>query len=162
MSVPQAKLIVVYASSGRTASLVAKYRPPMPILTLVVPRLKSNSLSWQMQGRSLARQLLCVRGDAFKMTEILAEGSCTQEHIVSGPNKPFLLPFLSLVHSSICFELRRDSSAVHYASILFQLPAAKTVCFLQCIHAMRCRLSFTARSHAQSVYRAVQDCMPLL
>lgn len=58
----QAKLIVVYASSGRTANLVAKYRPPMPILTLVVPRLQSNSLSWNMQGRSLARQLLCVRG----------------------------------------------------------------------------------------------------
>lgn len=58
----QAKLIIVYASTGRTASLVAKYRPPMPILTLVVPNLKSTALSWQMQGRSLARQLLCMRG----------------------------------------------------------------------------------------------------
>ena len=59
----QARLIVVYASSGRTASLVAKYRPQMPILTLVVPSLKSTALGWQMQGRCLARQLLCMRGE---------------------------------------------------------------------------------------------------
>ena len=58
----QSKLIVVFASSGKTASLVAKYRPPMPIMCLVVPRLKSRTLSWTMEGRSVARQLLLVRG----------------------------------------------------------------------------------------------------
>ena len=58
----QAKLIIVYASTGRTASLVAKYRPAMPVLTLVVPNLRATALSWQMEGRSLARQLLCMRG----------------------------------------------------------------------------------------------------
>lgn len=36
---------------GRTAQLVAKYRPPMPILTLVVPRLVSDSLKWKLEGR---------------------------------------------------------------------------------------------------------------
>ena len=30
--------------TGRTASLVAKYRPPMPILAVVVPTLKSDGL----------------------------------------------------------------------------------------------------------------------
>ena len=58
----QAGLIIVYASSGRTASLVAKYRPKMPILTLVVPHLKSSALKWELQGRSLARQCLIMRG----------------------------------------------------------------------------------------------------
>ena len=58
----QAGLIIVYASSGRTASLVAKYRPKMPILTLVVPHLKSSTLKWELQGRSLARQCLIMRG----------------------------------------------------------------------------------------------------
>ena len=58
----QAGLIIVYASSGRTASLVAKYRPKMPILTLVVPHLKSWTLKWELQGRSLARQCLIIRG----------------------------------------------------------------------------------------------------
>lgn len=61
----QAGLIIVYASSGRTASLVAKYRPKMPILTLVVPHLKSSALKWELQGRSLARQCLIMRGQAL-------------------------------------------------------------------------------------------------
>ena len=60
----QAGLIIVYASSGRTASLVAKYRPKMPILTLVVPHLKSSALKWELQGRSLARQCLIMRGQS--------------------------------------------------------------------------------------------------
>ncbi|KAL3159599.1 hypothetical protein ABBQ38_010011 [Trebouxia sp. C0009 RCD-2024] len=58
----KAGLIIVYASSGRTASLMAKYRPTMPILTLVVPHLKSSALKWELQGRSLARQCLIMRG----------------------------------------------------------------------------------------------------
>ncbi|KAK9804986.1 hypothetical protein WJX73_008258 [Symbiochloris irregularis] len=58
----RAGLIIVYASSGRTASLIAKYRPSIPILTLVVPQLTSNTLSWTMTGRSLARQCLIIRG----------------------------------------------------------------------------------------------------
>ena len=35
----QAGLIVCYSGTGRTASLIAKYRPTMPIMALVVPRL---------------------------------------------------------------------------------------------------------------------------
>ena len=37
-------------------------RPPMPILTLVVPQLRSNGLSWSLSGRSVARQCLIERG----------------------------------------------------------------------------------------------------
>ena len=48
--------------SGRTASLVAKYRPPMPVLAVVVPTLKSDGLSWQLEGKYLARQCLVIRG----------------------------------------------------------------------------------------------------
>lgn len=34
----------------------------MPIMTVVVPRLKSAGLSWDLEGRSLARQFLIMRG----------------------------------------------------------------------------------------------------
>lgn len=44
-----ASLLVVYTHSGQTAKLVAKYRPKMPILTLVVPQLVSDSLSWKLE-----------------------------------------------------------------------------------------------------------------
>jgi pyruvate kinase len=46
-----ASLIVVYTHTGQTAELVAKYRPPMPILTLVVTHLTSNKLKWKLEGR---------------------------------------------------------------------------------------------------------------
>ena len=59
----QAGLIICYAGTGRTASLVAKYRPNVPILTLVVPQLKSKGLVWELEGRSLARQFLIMRGE---------------------------------------------------------------------------------------------------
>jgi hypothetical protein len=47
----QASLIVVYTHTGQTAELVAKYRPPMPILTLVVPHLVNDGLKWKLEGR---------------------------------------------------------------------------------------------------------------
>ncbi len=63
--VVQAGMIICYAGTGRTASLIAKYRPSMPILALVVPRLRSRrGLSWELEGRYLARQFLIVRGAA--------------------------------------------------------------------------------------------------
>lgn len=51
-----------YSGTGRTASLIAKYRPTMPILALVVPRLRSRGLAWDLEGRALARQFLIMRG----------------------------------------------------------------------------------------------------
>ncbi|KAF5827684.1 cytosolic pyruvate kinase [Dunaliella salina] len=57
-----ASLIVVYTHTGQTAELVAKYRPPMPILTLVVPHLTSNKLKWKLEGRSYTRQCMVNRG----------------------------------------------------------------------------------------------------
>ncbi|KDD75873.1 hypothetical protein H632_c460p0, partial [Helicosporidium sp. ATCC 50920] len=57
-----AGLIVVMSQTGRTVSLVSKFRPPMPILAVVVPTLRSNGLSWKLEGRNLARQCLVMRG----------------------------------------------------------------------------------------------------
>lgn len=56
------ELAVWSCNAGTTASLLSKYRPPMPIMTLVIPRLKSDTLSWKLEGRSAARQCLIERG----------------------------------------------------------------------------------------------------
>ncbi len=48
--------------AGRTASLVSKYRPPMPILTLVIPQLKNDGMRFQLVGRGVARQCQIQRG----------------------------------------------------------------------------------------------------
>ncbi|XVE95795.1 hypothetical protein REPUB_Repub02eG0164100 [Reevesia pubescens] len=58
----KAAIIVVFTSSGGAARLIAKYKPPVPVLAIVVPRLKTNSFKWTFTGSSQARQLLGVRG----------------------------------------------------------------------------------------------------
>lgn len=50
-------------STGTTAGLVSKYRPPIPILTLVVPTLQcKDRLTWTLKGRSVARVCQIQRG----------------------------------------------------------------------------------------------------
>ena len=52
----------VRARAGQTASLVSKYRPPQPIMTLVVPQLKNDGFKWHLEGRDTARRCLIQRG----------------------------------------------------------------------------------------------------
>ncbi|KAF8395326.1 hypothetical protein HHK36_019270 [Tetracentron sinense] len=58
----KASIIIVFTSSGRAARLIAKYRPTMPVLSVVIPRLKTNQLRWNFTGAFEARQSLIVRG----------------------------------------------------------------------------------------------------
>ncbi|CAM8913640.1 unnamed protein product [Rhodiola kirilowii] len=58
----KASVIVCFTSSGRAARLIAKYRPTMPVLSVVIPRLKTNQLKWSFTGAFEARQSLIVRG----------------------------------------------------------------------------------------------------
>ncbi|KAJ7549454.1 hypothetical protein O6H91_07G053800 [Diphasiastrum complanatum] len=58
----KASIIIVFTSTGRTARLLAKYRPSMPVLAVVVPKLTTNSLRWKFSGQFQARQILVVRG----------------------------------------------------------------------------------------------------
>eukprot|EP00252_Welwitschia_mirabilis_P010002 TRINITY_DN2301_c0_g1_i1.p1 TRINITY_DN2301_c0_g1~~TRINITY_DN2301_c0_g1_i1.p1 ORF type:complete len:528 (+),score=104.18 TRINITY_DN2301_c0_g1_i1:113-1696(+) len=58
----KASVIVVFTTTGRAARLIAKYRPTMPVLAVVIPRLTTNSLKWHFTGAFQARQSLAVRG----------------------------------------------------------------------------------------------------
>ncbi|XP_062166381.1 pyruvate kinase 1, cytosolic isoform X2 [Alnus glutinosa] len=58
----KASAIICFTSSGRAARLIAKYRPTMPVLSVVIPRLKTNQLKWSFTGAFEARQSLIVRG----------------------------------------------------------------------------------------------------
>lgn len=66
-----ASLIVVLTRGGSTARLVAKYRPSIPVLTVAVPVLTTDSLTWTCSGEAPARQCLITRG----LLPLLAEGS---------------------------------------------------------------------------------------
>ena len=66
-----ASLIIVLTRGGSTARLVAKYRPSIPVLTVAVPVLTTDSLTWTCSGEAPARQTLVTRG----LLPLLAEGS---------------------------------------------------------------------------------------
>ena len=57
-----AAMIVVFTRTGHTARLVSKYRPNMPIVSLVIPRVQQNSIRWVLRGERAARQGLLNRG----------------------------------------------------------------------------------------------------
>eukprot|EP00210_Caulerpa_lentillifera_P008549 g8154.t2 len=57
----QADLIIVLTVSGRAARILSKYRPPVPILAVVFPKLQSTGIKWKFSGESSARQLLICR-----------------------------------------------------------------------------------------------------
>ncbi|KAL0724965.1 hypothetical protein Bca4012_039564 [Brassica carinata] len=58
----KASVIICFTSSGRAARLIAKYRPTMPVISVVIPRVKTNQLKWSFSGAFEARQSLIVRG----------------------------------------------------------------------------------------------------
>lgn len=68
------------ARAGQTASLVSKYRPPQPIMTLVVPQLKNDGFKWHLEGRDTARRCLIQRG----LLPVLAAPSPSGEEMLAG------------------------------------------------------------------------------
>eukprot|EP00850_Spirogloea_muscicola_P006853 SM000033S12374 [mRNA] locus=s33:548322:551061:+ [translate_table: standard] len=57
-----ASVVIVFSYSTRTARLIAKYRPSMPVIVVVIPRLVTNQLSWTLLGQTQARQVNANRG----------------------------------------------------------------------------------------------------
>ena len=56
----QARLLICFGSTGRTAPLLAKYRPPVPILTVVMHKAYAGD---EQHAAHLSRQLNLVRGE---------------------------------------------------------------------------------------------------
>lgn len=72
-----ASLIIVLTRGGSTSRLVAKYRPSMPVLSVAVPFLTTDDLTWSCSGEAPARQTLITRG----VIPMLAEGSARSSDI---------------------------------------------------------------------------------
>ncbi|WVY99021.1 hypothetical protein V8G54_031172 [Vigna mungo] len=75
----RASVIICFTSSGRAA------RPTMPVISVVVPQLKTNQLKWTFTGAFEARQSLIVRG----LFPLLADPSHPAES-KSGTNESIL------------------------------------------------------------------------
>ncbi|XP_010923031.1 pyruvate kinase, cytosolic isozyme-like [Elaeis guineensis] len=72
----KAALILVLTRGGSTAKLVAKYRPPMPILSVVVPEIKTDSFDWFCSDEAPARHSLIFRG----LIPLLSAGTAKASH----------------------------------------------------------------------------------
>ncbi|XP_004505349.1 pyruvate kinase, cytosolic isozyme-like [Cicer arietinum] len=72
----KAALILVLTRGGTTAKLVAKYRPGTPILSVVVPELKTDTFDWSCSDESPARHSLIFRG----LIPILSAASARASH----------------------------------------------------------------------------------
>ncbi|CAI5959696.1 unnamed protein product, partial [Closterium sp. NIES-64] len=66
------------------AKLVAKYKPTMPVLTLVIPRLYVDKLRWTVQGEVPAHMCCLMRG--------LIPMMATPKTLNAGPLLPSLVP----------------------------------------------------------------------
>lgn len=67
----KAALIVVLTRGGSTAKLVAKYRPSMPVLSVVVPEITTDSFEWSCSDAAPARHSLIYWG----LMPVLSAGS---------------------------------------------------------------------------------------
>ncbi|XP_010257721.1 PREDICTED: pyruvate kinase, cytosolic isozyme [Nelumbo nucifera] len=72
----KAALILVLTRGGTTAKMVAKYRPAMPILSVVVPEIKTDSFTWLCSDEAPARHSLIFRG----LVPVLNAGSAKASH----------------------------------------------------------------------------------
>ncbi|KAK1280498.1 hypothetical protein QJS04_geneDACA015144 [Acorus gramineus] len=72
----KASLILVLTKGGSTAKLVAKYRPSMPILSVVVPEIKTDSFDWSCSDEYPARHSLIFRG----LVPVLSAASVKASH----------------------------------------------------------------------------------
>ncbi|KAF3943332.1 hypothetical protein ACB098_08G142300 [Castanea mollissima] len=67
----KATLILVLTRGGSSAKLVAKYRPGMPILSVVVPEMTTDLFNWSCSDEAPARHSLIFRG----LIPVLSAGS---------------------------------------------------------------------------------------
>ncbi|KAA8519058.1 hypothetical protein F0562_016168 [Nyssa sinensis] len=75
----KAALILVLTKGGTAAKLVSKYRPSLPILSVVVPEITTDSLDWSCSDEAPARHSLIFWG----LVPVLSSGSTKASHTES-------------------------------------------------------------------------------
>ncbi len=139
----KASLIVVLTRGGSTARLVAKYKPSIPVLTVAVPVLTTDSLTWTCSGEQPARQCLITRG----LLPLLAEGSAratdtdTTDEIIA-----VRFPMHGGHHAVTLSHLLVKSQGHEWALSSASNPAISFMLFLD-KHAYEVSTSFALRSH---------------
>lgn len=110
----EASLIVVVTGSGRTARIVAKYRPSVPVIALTVPRIRADSANkWCFSGRHQARQSLIVRG----LYPMLAIGAADEMSILEDAVQRAADIGIAKAEDHIVVLYNPTGAEVHHSSI---------------------------------------------
>lgn len=112
--------IVVLTRGGSTAQLVAEYQPLVPVLTVAVPVLTTDSLTWTCSGEAPARQCLITRG----LLPLLAEGSAratvtdtTDEILVAAIEHAKAMKYCSVRDSIVALHRIGSASVIKIVDI---------------------------------------------
>lgn len=109
-----AKLIIVFTNAGKTAQLVAKYRPPMPILTMVIPTLSTDRLKWRLLGRGVARQCQAVRG----VCPVLAAPFSNGEDVLrEALGHALSMDLVAMVDKVVCIQKLQDDLSLKILTV---------------------------------------------
>eukprot|EP00882_Tetradesmus_deserticola_P011986 GHRQ01012685.1.p1 GENE.GHRQ01012685.1~~GHRQ01012685.1.p1 ORF type:complete len:604 (+),score=257.00 GHRQ01012685.1:103-1812(+) len=81
----QAGLIVVFTVTGRTARLIAKYRPQQPILTVVLPSKDANALPMDKSSSSSAAGEAAAGAEGSEVSALCSQSAARQGQ-ASWPN----------------------------------------------------------------------------
>ncbi|KAJ8449791.1 hypothetical protein Cgig2_001447 [Carnegiea gigantea] len=109
-SIVNASMIAVFTTSGEEARLIAKYRPSVPVLAIVIPHVKTNLVKWTITGSMQARQLLGVRGVFPVLTspDIATSVAVSEQSVLK----------LSLDHGKMMGLLKPNDKVVVFQKIL--------------------------------------------
>ncbi|PUZ41294.1 hypothetical protein GQ55_9G492200 [Panicum hallii var. hallii] len=78
-NITKASLILVLTRGGTTARLVAKYRPAMPVISAVVPEMKTDdNFNWTCSDERPARHSMIVRGLIPMLSAATSKASDTE------------------------------------------------------------------------------------
>ncbi|CBI30102.3 unnamed protein product, partial [Vitis vinifera] len=91
-----AAMIVAFTSTGGAPRLITKYRPPVPVLAVVIPRLKTNSLKWTLTGTLQVPQALLPKiqtQDYVSLTETTLSNVRPNRVSLVGMNGPNVSEF---------------------------------------------------------------------
>ncbi|KAJ7971930.1 Pyruvate kinase family protein [Quillaja saponaria] len=93
----RASLILVLTKGGKTAKLVAKYRPSMPILSVCVPEITTDSFEWSCSNEAPAKHSLICRG----LIPVLSSG-CTRASQTESTQETIKSALLSAREKGLC------------------------------------------------------------
>eukprot|EP00898_Chlorokybus_atmophyticus_P001293 jgi/Chlat1/2164/Chrsp17S08746 len=110
----KASMIVCFTESGRAARLIAKYRPQIPIIAVVIPVLSTDQLMWHFTGEYQfgSGALESERHDAIPLQTVNDTGKRSDEYLLSIAIRHGMKMGIVALHDLVVVSQKLGDSAV--------------------------------------------------